>query len=366
MSGIMGHDPLDDGGLFEMKAEPTAFLRDRYQQPPFTVLDRRGGEWLERDRKWKSLGIRSELGRKDMQTYGSAHVRYANYYEVKTILEERLGRRLPSAELLALPEAHEMLRHARSEGDVGTSIFSPALCELAYRWYSAPGARVLDPFAGGSVRGVVASALGRWYTGIELRGEQVAANREQEHLGGDITPRWIEGDSTDVRELVDESFEADIVFSCPPYAFLEEYSDDPRDLSSMTYPEFLVAYRRIIAESVALLRPNRFAVWVIGEVREKGGDGSCIGLVPDTIKAFQDAGAELYNDHIILTPIGTAAVRTPRQFDASRKAGRVHEYMLVFVKGDARQATKWASGVDVPTTNLAEDAADAEEAGEVA
>jgi hypothetical protein len=64
-------------------------------------------------------------------------------------------------------------------------------------------------------------------------------------------------------------------------------------------------------------------------------------LVPDTIQAFRDAGCELYNDHVILTPIGTAAVRTPIQFDASRKAGRIHEYALVFVKGDARKATKW-------------------------
>src|SRR5882724_9329726 len=58
----------------------------------------------------------------------------------------------------------------------GTSIFDPVLCELAYRWFCPPEAQVLDPFAGGSVRGVVASLLGYLYTGVELRGEQVAAN----------------------------------------------------------------------------------------------------------------------------------------------------------------------------------------------
>jgi len=36
---------------------------------------------------------------------------------------------------------------------------------------------VLDPFAGGSVRGIVASRLGYRYVGIELRQEQVEANR---------------------------------------------------------------------------------------------------------------------------------------------------------------------------------------------
>ena len=38
---------------------------------------------------------------------------------------------------------------------------------------------ILDPFAGGSVRGIVASKLGRQYIGHELRQEQVDANRAQ-------------------------------------------------------------------------------------------------------------------------------------------------------------------------------------------
>ena len=61
----------------------------------------------------------------------------------------------------------------------GTSIFDPVLCELAYRWFSPPQGIVLDPFAGGSVRGIVASHLGRKYTGIDLRSEQIIANRAQ-------------------------------------------------------------------------------------------------------------------------------------------------------------------------------------------
>ena len=61
----------------------------------------------------------------------------------------------------------------------GTSIFDPVLCELIYRWFCPLGGAILDPFAGGSVRGIVAAKLGRNYTGIELRAEQIEANREQ-------------------------------------------------------------------------------------------------------------------------------------------------------------------------------------------
>jgi DNA modification methylase len=293
---------LEDGGMFVMKPDPSAFLRDRFLEPPFTVLDRRGGSWQDRDRKWKSLGIQSEVGREAGLTFNIAQ-----------------------------------------KGSNQTSVFSPTLAELMYRWYSRTGAVVLDPFAGGSVRGIVASALGREYVGIELREEQVLANRSQGDLGGGPVPQWIHGDSHEVlRELLpDSAGSADFVLSCPPYAYLEKYSDDPKDLSNMKYPDFLEVYREIIADTAKILAPNRFCAWIVGEVREKGGDGSCVGLVPDTIQAFRDAGMDLYNDHIILTPIGTAAVRTPIQFDASRKAGRIHEYALVFIKGNAKEATKW-------------------------
>jgi hypothetical protein len=56
----------------------------------------------------------------------------------------------------------------------GTSIFDPVLCELAYRWFCPPGGLVLDPFAGGSVRGIVAAKLGRQYVGYDLRPEKEA------------------------------------------------------------------------------------------------------------------------------------------------------------------------------------------------
>lgn len=309
-------DPLDDGGLFQMKPEPTIFLRDRYMEPPFTVLDRRQGAWQTRDRQWKALGIRSEEGR-------DAPV-------LKSTLQ------------------------GSDKFTSETSIFSPALAELMYRWYSKPGAVVLDPFAGGSVRGIVAGTLGRPYIGIELSGKQVSANRSQVDIvpQGSPVPMWEHGDSREVlaRWAEDHPETVDMIMSCPPYAYLEHYSDDPADLSNMPYGQFLEAYGDIIKGAGAVLSPDRFAVWVIGEVRERSGHGACLGLVADTIKLFQQAGMHLYNDHVMLTPIGTAPQRAPKQFDAGRKAGRVHEYALVFVKGDARKAAKWLGAVQDKVT----------------
>jgi hypothetical protein len=105
----------------------------------------------------------------------------------------------------------------------GTSIFDPVLAELVYRWFCPPGGAILDPFAGGSVRGIVAHKLGRRYTGIDLSARQLAANEAQadgilaEHEG---RPSWITGDSRSMGDLLPESAAFDFVFSCPPWAAL--------------------------------------------------------------------------------------------------------------------------------------------------
>lgn len=121
-------------------------------------------------------------------------------------------------------ELDETSRKILAASSSGTSIFDPVLCELAYQWFCPPGGRVLDPFAGGSVRGIVAAVLGRNYIGIELRSEQCAANEKQaaEICGGG--PVWHCGDACDVLPTLSAGF--DFLFSCPPYGNLEVYSDE--------------------------------------------------------------------------------------------------------------------------------------------
>ena len=308
MSGVM-----DESQLFEIEAPPPVSLADKFGVPPMSVLDRRGGEWQDRKRRWGSLGMQSELGR----DAGAS----------KSMVEGD----------------HFMARLLRGEtGDMGVmlgggvSIFDPVVCELAYRWHTLPGDRILDPFAGGSVRGIVASTLARWYVGVDLRGEQIEANEAQAHLGSDIAPRWIQGDSARLSDHLDPADEFDFVFSCPPYADLEVYSDNPRDLSRMPYEEFRDTHARIIAAATARLRNDRFAAWVISDVRDKRG--AYRGLVVDTIRAFEAAGLSFHNDAVLLDQVGTAAVRAERPFRATRKLTRVHQHLLIFVKGDAKRA----------------------------
>lgn len=257
--------------------------------------------------------------------------------------------------------------HYGTEGNAseqsGTSIFDPVLCEIAYRWFSPPGGTILDPFAGGSVRGIVAAKLGRQYIGIDLSKRQIEANRQQWEsmsnepclspsiIDGDqdntplppIEPVWHIGDSQNIKAIC-EGVEADLLFTCPPYADLEIYSDDPADISTMDYPSFIGAYRKIIADSCSLLCPDRFACVVVGEVRDK--KGNYYNFVGDTVRAFKDAGLEYYNEAILVTAVGSLPIRVGRQFAAGRKLGKTHQNVLVFVKGNGKKAADYCGVCD--------------------
>lgn len=333
---IMGFDPPQaKERKGDTPEEAYEKLTDRFVLSPFSVMDSRQSWWQNRKRAWRDLGIRSEVGRgedgdvtKDGLIYSKSH-QPVQTYKTKERAEEILGR------TMSWDEFAEVFPNAfAAHGQ--TSVFDPVLCEIAYRWYSKTGDRVLDPFAGGSVRGITAALLGRKYTGIDLSERQVLANRanweEIEHLrvtDGETAeaPVWHIGDSLEVNSLVDEE-DFDLLFTCPPYADLEVYSDDPRDISNMDYEQFCEVYSEIIKRSVAKLKRDAFAVCVVGDVRDR--DGFYRDFVSYTIKAFEDAGMRLYNEGILVTSTGMVAVVVGRQFEATRKTGKVHQNVLIF------------------------------------
>lgn len=589
---------------------PRPSLADRFLIPPFDVLDARSGWWRTRKRQWLTLGFRSEVGRDGGLTYRTERADM-QFYRRKTETERELGRELTTAEF---KESY----HVPPTGGVnsGTSIFDPVLCELAYRWFSAPGAVVLDPFAGGSVRGLVASILGRRYYGNDLSDMQVTSNREQaeefttrrllgpdaafvavpgpddltpvEEYGGHpvkrddlfrvgdsaggkvrtcltlasrpgltglvtagsrqspqvnivatiarrlglpcrvhvpeakgpLTPElaaaqdagaeivqhrpgynnviiararedaaergwaeipfgmecpeaveataaqaanipsdtrrvvvpvgsgmtlagvltglereglthipvlgvvvgadpadrletyapgwrdratlvhsdldyhdhapvtrlgdldldpvyeakclpfledgdllwvvgrrgslaeagerhvpvWTAGDSTQwVTTLEPES--ADLVFTCPPYYSLETYSGDPADLSAMDYDAFDETYAGIIAGAAKALRPNRFAVFVVGDARDKRGE--LHDLRGSTIRAAQAAGLTYASGGVLLTQVGSARITAASSFTKTRVLTSTHQDVLVFCKGSRSEAARACGLVDV-------------------
>ena len=276
-------------------------LSERFLISPFSVLNAREGWWQNRKRAWLAMGIRGEVGRTE--------------------------------NLLRMSDTCSL-------GEKDTSIFDPVLCELAYTWFAPVGGVVLDPFAGGSVRGIVASKLKRQYIGHELRQEQVTANRQQADdicTDDEMPPIWICGDSRKI-DATCKDVDADFIFSCPPYADLEVYSDDPQDISTLGYEDFKKAYFEIIKKACDRLKNDRFACFVVGEVRDNRGN--YYDFVGDTVEAFKAAGLNYYNEAILVTSVGSLPIRAGKQFSASRKLGKTHQNILVFIKGDGKKAAQ--------------------------
>ncbi len=411
--------------------EATNRLRDSFVVPPFSVLDARQGYWQDRKRLWLSLGIRSELGRGEVQfgitPAGSPSAQRVGEGDHPWAMREGARKATPGgsprpaarrgadghtergdgagramrvtpgggagrssvwlrndesgakrpgpdslnsrqaadrrSNLTGAPPLPDWAHNGVENMASGTSIFDPVLCEVVYSWFSGPGDAVLDPFAGGSVRGIVASLLGRRYHGVDLSAPQVEANREQAAdicaggpLAGDEAPmpEWHVGDARNLAAGWPASGKGkapkkfDLVFSCPPYFDLEVYSDDPADLSQAPdLDAFTDGLGTVLTAASDRLADDRFCVLVMGEARAKASDDHLYGLIPATVAAAARAGLAYYNEAILVTMAGSLALRVTAAFTSSRKLGRTHQSVLVFVKGDPRRAAKHAGEVAV-------------------
>lgn len=285
--------------LFGNTVVEDVLLRDKFIEPPFSVLDAKNSNWVRRKKEWNKLGIKSEIGR-DVKTFTGG--KFKNNKGKSDRFDNK-----------------------------ATSIFDPALCEILYHWFCVNGKEILDPFAGGSVRGIVANYLGYKYSGIDIRKEQIESNIEQaiNILDTENQPKWYVGDSNVVLDKIDQKF--DFIFSCPPYGNLETYSDLNGDISNMPYNIFMEAYESIIAKSCSLLNNNSYACFVVGEIRDK--KGNYMGFVSDTINAFKKCGMNFYNEAIYLQQLGTASMRVENNMKA-QKLVKVHQNVLIFKKND--------------------------------
>lgn len=293
----------------EIKEEANKKLTDEFLIPPTSVFDTRQGYWQERKRAWKDIGISSEVGR-DEALLGSGLKLLANKLGSKTL--------------------------------TGTSIFDPVLCEIIYKWFNVHQGNIFDCFAGGSVRGIVAEKLGYKYTGIDLRKEQVEANiLNANELN--LNPTWICDDSLNA-DLYVEDNSVDLLFSCPPYADLEVYSDDERDISNMDYEQFKDVYKKIIDIACRKVKDDRFAVFVVGDVRDK--KGYYRNFVDYTKECFNNNGFMTYNEIILLEQLGTIPMRARLVFK-KRKVAKAHQNILIFYKGDINNIPCNYSNIEV-------------------
>ena len=272
-------------------------LKANWVMPPFSILDTRQIYWQERRREWYSI-----LGD---TSFSREHV---------------LG--------------DDLLGTINS----GVSLFDPVLAEIIFRWFTPhKNSKILNLFAGGVEPNIVAAYNGHHITGIELRMEQIEHTcRIADRLKINHKLNIICDDVLNLN-LHAPNNEFDLIVSSPPFYSLEQYSTNPDDFSNKNEVEFDLLMEKVILSSASKLKDNRFAVFVVSEVRR--ADGSFIGFVPKVIKWFLAAGFVYYNEIVLINSIGTLPFRINRAW-SNRKIGRMHQNVLVFFKGFVKNIEK--------------------------
>jgi len=273
-------------------------MSDYFGVAPFSVLNTVDGIWQKRKREWNSLindsGDTREgtLKAKNDNTKSEVDLKLQNFNK-------------------------------------GVSILDPCLSELMIKWFTEIGFKTFDPFAGDTVFGYVSGYLKRPFTGIELRQEQVDFNQTQCNINN-LPCKYICDSGENMNKHIEDN-SMDFVFSCPPYADLEKYSNLKDDLSNISHDDFFKMLKKILQNTYKKLKDNRFAVIIIGEVRNKKGE--YIQLVPKVIRYMTKAGYLYYNEIILVNSVGTLPLRVGKSMNSGRKIGKRHQNVLVFYKG---------------------------------
>ena len=304
-------------------------LNDRFIVPPFSILDTRKGYWQERKKKWRELiGDNGESRNDTLIT--SPEIKYKDLYQRTRQHREELGLTFKEYLDKYVPDDVKE-REASKVLSAGVSLLDPVMAEIVCRWFGQDNCKTFDCFAGDSVFGYVSAYLGNEFTGIELRPEQARLNNER--VEG-MTARYINDDGQNVAQHIEPDSQ-DLLFSCPPYLDLEKYSDLENDASNQdSYEDFIKILENAFKQAVTCLKENRFAVIVVGDVRDKQ-TGFYYDFCGDIKRIFKEAGMPLYNEIILVETGASTALRAGRYME-SRKVAKMHQNILVFYKGKTK------------------------------
>lgn len=325
-----------EGGGIETNPPSGVSLNDRFVVPPFSILDTRKGYWQERKRMWRELIGDMGESRNDTLLH-SPEVKYKDLYQRTRKHREELG--VSFREYLDKYVPDDVKEREESKVlSAGVSLFDPVLSEICCRWFTPEiGAKIFDCFAGDTQKGLVFGQCGYEFTGVELRQEQVDIN-DRVLADRNLHVKYICDDGRNVANHFDPASQ-DLLFSCPPYYDLEVYSDLENDASNQgTYEDFIQILRDAFTAAIGCLKENRFAVIVVGDVRDKS-TGFYYDFCGDIKRIFKEGDMNFYNEMILVETGASTAMRAARNM-ATRKVAKMHQNILVFYKGSPKDIKK--------------------------
>nr|DAT06046.1 MAG TPA: Putative modification methylase [Caudoviricetes sp.] len=318
------------GGSDGTPAAQPQSLNDTFIIPPFSILDSRQGYWQARKKMWR--GIIGDMGQsRQGKLIQSIEMQYKDLYTKTAEHRKTLG--ISFREYLEKYVPDEVKeKESQKVLSTGVSLFDPVLSEILCKWFTPyKGASIFDCFAGDTQKGLVFGECGYTFKGVELRQEQVDINNEV-IAERNLPISYVCDDGQNVANHFEPNSQ-DLLFSCPPYYDLEKYSDLPNDASNQgTYEEFIGILANAFKAAYSCLKENRFAVIVIGDVRNRS-NGAYYDFGGDIKRIFRECGAHLYNELILIEMSSSVALRAKKYME-SRKVAKMHQNILVFFKGD--------------------------------
>lgn len=314
----------------DSNSSPNPKLSDKFIVPPFSVLNARAGEWVKRKSIWNNI-IGDACQTRESLLFNMPQIKYPKLYE--RYLRNRESYMCSFSEFLDKHVTTEEFKKEENKRTASnTSLLDPVLSEIICNWFGFKNCNTFDCFAGDTVFGYVSSYLGNNFIGIELRQEQADMNN---HLTEGMSAKYICDDGRNVLNHIGLESQ-DLLFSCPPYFDLEIYSDLENDASNQReYKDYLNILDDAFSSSIKCLKYNRFAVIVIGDVRDKRR-GFYYNIPNDIKRIFEKSGMSLYNELILIDSCVNAGIRASRYME-HRKVVKVHQNVLVFYKGDAKK-----------------------------
>ena len=303
---------------------------------PCSILDQSSGKWQDRKKYWlKRLNIDDNVNSREETLRKSNTLIYPKTYNCYIDFKNKNHEQLSFEEFVEKFNPPEFEEEKQKIYSKGVSVFDPVLSELSCKWFSPYlGGKIFDCFAGDCFKGLVFALCGYEFTGIELRQEQVDSNIDCCKKFSNLNLKYICDDGQNVDKYLQEESQ-DLLFSCPPYYNIEVYSNLPNDASNQKdYCDFLKILDNAYSKSIKILKDNRFAVIVVGNIRDK--QGFYYNFINDIINIFNKNDMFLLNELILKEPVVSRRFSS-RRFFKSRKILKIHQNILVFYKGNPKK-----------------------------
>ncbi|UCH34053.1 MAG: site-specific DNA-methyltransferase [Armatimonadota bacterium] len=230
------------------------------------------------------------------------------------------------------------------------ALFPAALASRIIECFAAPGDKVvLDPFAGLGSTIIAAAQAGLEGVGVELNRDfaDVALQRLAAVVGEDgPAPLLHVADARKLPQYV-EPESVDLVITSPPYwdiltrrrsadrKAIRNYGKAAADIGRITaYEDFLDALQEVFAQVFAALRPGKYCVPIVMDLRKHG---RFYPFHADLSERLESIGF-IYDDMIIWDRRQEYNNLRPLGYPSVFRVNKVHEFVLIFRKPAAQRA----------------------------